>query len=117
MSLTTTLNHSDILGARIRREFGTDKCTITFVCSYIGQEVEIAVLDIEPTYFDELQIMPYQDRSMVLLQMIMTPHMHNALLGAILPYVEKRVEAEDLQEKAGLQSWVVQAKQLLNPPE
>ena len=54
------------------------------------------------------------EKNLLLLQLLMTPHVHISLLEAIVPFIENitsQLESEQL--KASLQSWLLQAKSLL----
>jgi hypothetical protein len=53
---------------------------------------------------------------MILLQLFVTPHVHNALLEAILPVIENVAQQVDGQLKSNLDSWLLQARGILQPP-
>lgn len=54
---------------------------------------------------------------LTLLQLFVTPHVHNSLLEAIIPFVEKIAPHMEVDTKSSLESWTLQAKSILNHPK
>jgi hypothetical protein len=53
---------------------------------------------------------------MVMLQLFVTPHVHNALLDSIIPVIEKIAAQTDGGMRSSLEGWLLQARSILNPP-
>lgn len=54
---------------------------------------------------------------LALIQLFVTPHVHNALLESILPVIEKIAPQTEGQTRASLESWLAQANSILQRPE
>lgn len=54
---------------------------------------------------------------LVLLQLFVTPHVHNALLESIIPVIEKVAPSTEGQTRASLESWLTQARSILQRPD
>lgn len=54
-----------------------------------------------------------ENKNLKLLQLLVTPHVHNSLLGAIIPFVEKMAPLVNLETQNILNNWLVQANDIL----
>ena len=53
---------------------------------------------------------------LVLLQLFVTPHVHNALLESIIPVIEKIAPQTEGPTRASLESWLSQTRSILQRP-
>lgn len=73
--------------------------------------IELGKISLDP------KILSNPDKQLLLLQLLMTPHVHNSLLEAIVPFIETISPQLEGQIQESLNSWLIQAKGLLNPPK
>lgn len=55
-----------------------------------------------------------ENLQLALVQLLLTPHIHNSLLLAILPFVEKMAPLVNLETQGSLNNWITQAKSVVN---
>lgn len=73
-----------------------------------GSNMELAKIQLDPTFVED---------PLVLLQLLMTPNIHNSLLASIVPFVEQVLPQTEGPTHDSLASWLLQTRSLLTGPE
>lgn len=85
------------------------------IVTYFTEVADDNVIELGKIAIDAT-ILENADKKLLLLQLLMTPHVHNSLLDAIVPFVEGILPQLEGPLQSSLQSWLTQAKGLLNLP-
>jgi hypothetical protein len=83
------------------------------VITYYSDIDDLHVMEICKISVNEDLLAKSENKNMTLLQLLVTPHVHNSLLGAIIPFVEKMLPLVNLETQNSLNNWLVQANDIL----